>query len=80
MPTDTQHSDGNEEQQMDAVVIAASGAPAKSLAHRTEPVPVPVPGPGEVHLKPANPGKGSAGFKVAAHLPAAAGGNTGRGL
>jgi NADPH:quinone reductase-like Zn-dependent oxidoreductase len=38
MPTDTK--------QMDAVVIQASGAPAQSLAYRSEPVPE--PGPGEV--------------------------------
>jgi hypothetical protein len=44
MPTDTQHSHTNEEQQMDAAVIQASGPPAKSLAYRSEPVPVPGPG------------------------------------
>ena len=46
MPTGTQHSHSNEQQQMDAVVIQASGPPAQSLAYRSEPVPE--PGPGEV--------------------------------
>ena len=53
MPTDTQHS----QQQMDAVVIQASGPPAQSLAYRSEPVPE--PGPGEVlvevHAAAVNP-------------------------
>ena len=53
MPTDTQLS----QQQMDAVVIQASGPPAQSLAHRPEPVPE--PGPGEVlvevHAAAVNP-------------------------
>ncbi len=44
-------------QQMDAVVIQASGPPAKSLAYRFEPVPQ--PGPGEVlvevHAAAVNP-------------------------
>jgi NADPH:quinone reductase-like Zn-dependent oxidoreductase len=55
-------------QQMDAVVIAASGPPAQSLAYRSEPVPV--PGPGEmlveVHAAAVNPldvVNGSAGIK-----------------
>ena len=43
--------------QMDAVVIQASGAPAQSLAYRSEPVPE--PGPGEVlvevHAAAVNP-------------------------
>ncbi len=56
MPTDTQHSQSNE-QQMEAVVIEASGPPEKSLAHRSEPVPE--PGPGEVlvevHAAAVNP-------------------------
>ncbi len=56
MPTDTQHSHNNE-QQMDAVVIQASGPPAQSLAYRSEPVPE--PGPGEVlvevHAAAVNP-------------------------
>ena len=39
MPTDTQHSHSHEQQQMDAVVIQASGPPAQSLAYRSEPVP-----------------------------------------
>ncbi len=43
--------------QMDAVVIEASGAPAQSLAYRSEPVPE--PGPGEVlvevHAAAVNP-------------------------
>lgn len=54
MTTVTQHSD---QQQMDAVVIQASGPPAQSLAYRSEPVPV--PGPGEilveVHAAAVNP-------------------------
>jgi len=41
MPTDTQHSRSNGQQQMDAVVIQASGPPAQSLAYRCEPVPEP---------------------------------------
>jgi len=49
MPTDTQ--------QMDVVVIQASGPPAQSLTYRSEPVPV--PGPGEVlvevHAAAVNP-------------------------
>ena len=53
MPTDTQLS----QQQMDAVVIQASGPPARSLAYRPEPVPE--PGPGEVlvevHAAAVNP-------------------------
>jgi NADPH:quinone reductase-like Zn-dependent oxidoreductase len=57
MPTDTQHSHSNEQQQMDAVVIQASGPPAQSLAYRSEPVPE--PGPGEVlvevHAAGVNP-------------------------
>jgi NADPH:quinone reductase-like Zn-dependent oxidoreductase len=57
MPTDTQHSHSNEQQQMDAVVIQASGPPAQSLAYRSEPVPQ--PGPGEVlvevHAAAVNP-------------------------
>jgi NADPH:quinone reductase len=44
-------------QQMDAVVITASGPPAQSLAYRSEPVPE--PGPGEVlvevHAAAVNP-------------------------
>jgi len=47
----------NEQQQMDAVVIHASGPPAHSLAYRCEPVPQ--PGPGEVlvevHAAAVNP-------------------------
>ena len=57
MPTDTQQSHSNEQQQMDAVVIQASGPPAQSLAVRSEPVPE--PGPGEVlvevHAAAVNP-------------------------
>jgi NADPH:quinone reductase-like Zn-dependent oxidoreductase len=57
MPTDTQRSLGNGQQQMDAVVMEGSGPPARSLAHRR--VPVPVPGPGEVlvevHAAAVNP-------------------------
>jgi NADPH:quinone reductase-like Zn-dependent oxidoreductase len=57
MPTDTQHSRSNGQQQMDAVVIQASGPPAQSLAYRSEPVPE--PGPGEVlvevHAAAVNP-------------------------
>ncbi|MCW2905550.1 MAG: hypothetical protein JWL68_339 [Actinomycetia bacterium] len=57
MPTDTQHSHSNEQQQMDAVVIQASGPPAQSLAYRSEPVPE--PGPEEVlvevHAAAVNP-------------------------
>jgi NADPH:quinone reductase-like Zn-dependent oxidoreductase len=50
-------SHSEEQQQMDAVVIQASGPPAQSLAVRSEPVPV--PGPGEVlvevHAASVNP-------------------------
>jgi len=57
MPTDTQHSRSNGQQQMDAVVIQASGPSAQSLAYRSEPVPQ--PGPGEVlvavHAAALNP-------------------------
>jgi NADPH:quinone reductase len=57
MPTDTQHSRSDEQRQMDAVVIQASGPPAQSLAYRS--VRVPVPGPGEVlvevHAAAVNP-------------------------
>ena len=57
MPTDTQHSASREQQQMDAVVLQASGPPAQSLAYRREPVPE--PGPGEVlvevHAAAVNP-------------------------
>jgi NADPH:quinone reductase-like Zn-dependent oxidoreductase len=53
MLTGTRHS----QQQMDAVVIQASGPPARSLAYRSEPVPE--PGPGEVlvevHAAAVNP-------------------------
>ena len=57
MSTDTQHSHSIEPQQMDAVVLQASGPPAQSLAYRSEPVPE--PGPGEVlvevHAAAVNP-------------------------
>ena len=57
MPTDTEHFRSHEQQQMDAVVIQASGPPAQSLAYRCEPVPE--PGPGEVlvevHAAAVNP-------------------------
>jgi len=57
MFTDTQQFHGNPQQQMDAVVIQASGPPAQSLAYRPEPVPE--PGPGEVlvevHAAAVNP-------------------------
>jgi NADPH:quinone reductase len=57
MPIGTQHSGSNEHQQMEAVVIEASGPPAQSLAYRFEPVPE--PGPGEVlvevHAAAVNP-------------------------
>ena len=57
MPANTQHSRGHEPQQMDAVVVQASGPPAQSLAYRSEPVPK--PGPGEVlvevHAAAVNP-------------------------
>jgi NADPH:quinone reductase len=45
------------EQQMDAVVIQASGPPAQSLAFRSEPVPEPGPGEAlvEVHAAAVNP-------------------------
>jgi NADPH:quinone reductase-like Zn-dependent oxidoreductase len=50
-------SPSQEQQQMDAVVIQASGSPAQSLAVRSEPVPE--PGPGEVlvevHAAAVNP-------------------------
>jgi NADPH:quinone reductase-like Zn-dependent oxidoreductase len=57
MPTDTQHSHSNEQQQMDAVVIQASGPPAQSLAYRSEPVPEPGPREvlAEVHAAAVNP-------------------------
>jgi NADPH:quinone reductase-like Zn-dependent oxidoreductase len=57
MPTGTQHSRSNEQQQMDAVVIQASGPPAQSLAYRSEPVPEPGPGEAlvEVHAAAVNP-------------------------
>jgi NADPH:quinone reductase len=47
----------NEQQQMDAVVIQASGPPAESLAVRSEPVPEPAPGEVlvEVHAAAVNP-------------------------
>jgi NADPH:quinone reductase len=57
MPIDTEHFRSYEQQQMDAVVIQASGPPAQSLAYRSEPVPE--PGPGEVlvevHAAAVNP-------------------------
>ncbi|MFJ4655872.1 zinc-binding alcohol dehydrogenase family protein [Nocardia sp. NPDC088792] len=57
MLIDTPSSLGGERQQMDAVVIQTGGAPAQSLAYRSEPVPV--PGPGEVlvevHAAAVNP-------------------------
>ncbi|HEY2435897.1 MAG TPA: zinc-binding alcohol dehydrogenase family protein, partial [Solirubrobacteraceae bacterium] len=46
MSTVIQPSPATQQQQMDAVVIQASGPPAESLAIRSEPVPE--PGPGEV--------------------------------
>ena len=46
MATVIQRPHANEQQQMDALVIRASGPPAESLAIRREPVPE--PGPGEV--------------------------------
>jgi NADPH:quinone reductase len=52
-----QRPPANQQQQMDAVVIQASGPPAESLAVRSEPVPK--PGPGEVlvevHAAAVNP-------------------------
>jgi NADPH2:quinone reductase len=57
MPAGTRYARSNEQQQMDAVVIQASGPPAQSLAYRSEPVPE--PGPGEVlvevHAAAVNP-------------------------
>src|SRR3984957_5572015 len=57
MSTDPQPSLRTEQRQMDAVVIEASGPPARSLAYRCEPVPE--PGPGEVlvevHAGAVNP-------------------------
>jgi NADPH:quinone reductase-like Zn-dependent oxidoreductase len=58
MSTVIQHPHAHEQQQqMDAVVIQASGPPAESLAVRSEPVPE--PGPGEVlvevHAAAVNP-------------------------
>ena len=57
MSTVTQRAPANEQQQMDAVVIQASGPPAESLVVRSEPVPE--PGPGEVlvevHAAAVNP-------------------------
>jgi NADPH:quinone reductase-like Zn-dependent oxidoreductase len=57
MPANTQHSRGHEPQQMDAVVVQASGPPAQSLAYRSEPVPKPDPGEVlvEVHAAAVNP-------------------------
>ncbi len=57
MPSDIRHPGSNEQQQMEAVVIHASGAPAQSLAYRSEPVPVPAPGEVlvEVHAAAVNP-------------------------
>ena len=56
MPTGTLPS-RSDQQQMEAVVIQASGPPVKSLAYRFEPVPQ--PGPGEVlvevHAAAVNP-------------------------
>jgi NADPH:quinone reductase len=50
-------SHGEEQQQMEAIVIEASGPPAQSLTYRSEPVPE--PGPGEVlvevHAAAVNP-------------------------
>ena len=57
MSTVIQRPRANEQQQMDAVVIQASGPPAESLAVRSEPVPE--PGPAEVlvevHAAAVNP-------------------------
>jgi NADPH:quinone reductase-like Zn-dependent oxidoreductase len=57
VPIDAQHSHGNKHQQMEAVVMQASGPPAHALAYRSEPVPA--PGPGEVlvevHAAAVNP-------------------------
>jgi len=58
MPTGTRHPDSKEQQQMEAVVMQASGPPAQSLAYRSG-EPVPEPGPGEVlvevHAAAVNP-------------------------
>ena len=64
MPTDTQHSHSDEQQQMDAVVIQASGPPAQSLAYRSEPVPE--PGPGEVLIEVHDAAEASAQFVIPA--------------
>jgi NADPH2:quinone reductase len=57
MPVGTQHSNSNEQHQMNAIVMESSGPPAQSLAYRSEPVPE--PGPGEVlvevHAAAVNP-------------------------
>src|SRR6187200_1024198 len=57
MSTVVQRPHASEQQQMEAVVIQASGPPAQSLAYRSEPVPQ--PGPGEVlvevHAAAVNP-------------------------
>jgi NADPH2:quinone reductase len=57
MSTVIQRPPAKEQQQMDAVVIQASGPPTESLAVRSEPVPE--PGPGEVlvevHAAAVNP-------------------------
>jgi NADPH2:quinone reductase len=57
VPIDTELSRSSEQQQMDAIVIQASGPPAQSLSFRPEPVPE--PGPGEVlvevHAAAVNP-------------------------
>src|SRR6202453_4319910 len=47
----------NNEQHMDAVVIAASGSPAQSPAFRSQPVPEPAPGEVlvDVHAAAVNP-------------------------
>ena len=57
MSTVIQRPPAKEQQQMDAVVIQASGPPAESLAVRSEPVPEPGPGEGlvEVHAAAVNP-------------------------
>jgi NADPH:quinone reductase-like Zn-dependent oxidoreductase len=57
MATGRQHPQPNEQQQMDALVIEASGPPARALAVRCKPVPEPSPAEVfvEAHASAVNP-------------------------